>query len=100
VKTAAFNAAAELAFVAPDVMTSRIVQLMKEDLNPAQLADIGPTEAAIFRTPEGTAFIDVLASKSQIYTLNKNTKDYNTNKCESILFVSIECKHLKLCYLL
>lgn len=85
VKTAAFNAAAELAFVAPDVMTSRIVQLIKEDLNPAQLADIGPTEAAIFRTAEGTAFVDVLASKSQSYTPNKNTKDYDTLKWEEEL---------------
>jgi hypothetical protein len=85
VKVAAFNAAAELAFVAPDVMTSRIVQLMKRDLNPAQLADIGPTEAAIYRTPEGTAFVDVLASKSQSYVPNKNTKDYDTLKWEEEL---------------
>ncbi len=82
VKTAAFNAAAELAFVAPDVMTSRVVKLFEEDLNPSHLANIGPTEAAIFRTEEGTAFIDVLATKSQSYTPNKNTKDYETLKWE------------------
>ena len=85
VKNAAFNAAAELAFVAPDVMTSRIVQLMKEDLDSTQLTDIGPAEAAILRTPEGTAFVDVLASKSQSYTPNKNTKDYDTLKWEEEL---------------
>jgi hypothetical protein len=85
IKTAAFNAAAELAFVAPDVMTSRVVQLIEADLDPTQLTSIGPTEAAIFRTEEGTAFVDVLASKSQSYTPNKNTKDYDTLKWEEEL---------------
>lgn len=85
VKTAAFNAAAELAFVAPDTMTSRIVQLVEQDLAPSQLADIGPTEAAIFRTPEGIAFIDVLASKSQSSVPNKGSKDYDTLKWEEDL---------------
>jgi hypothetical protein len=85
VRKAAFNAAAELAFVAPDVMTSRIVDLIEHDLDPAQFANIGPTEAAIFRTQEGTAFVDVLASKSQAYVPNKNTKDYDTLKWEEEL---------------
>ncbi|TVY21703.1 eIF-2-alpha kinase activator GCN1 [Lachnellula arida] len=85
VKSAAFNAAAELAFVAPDVMTSRIVLLIKQDLDSTQLANIGPTEAAIFRTEEGTAFVDVLATKSQNYVSNKNTKDYDTIKWEEEL---------------
>lgn len=85
VKTAAFNAAADLVFVAPDVMASRIVQLLQQDLEPGQLADVGPTEAAIFRTPDGTVFVDVLASKSQSYTTNKNVKDYDTLKWEEEL---------------
>lgn len=85
IKSAAFNAAAELAFVAPDVMTSRIVDLFQHDLDPKQLDDIGPTEAAIFRTPEGTLFVDVLAKKSQDYVPNKNTKDYDTMKWEEEL---------------
>ena len=84
-KIAAFNAAAELAFVAPDVMTSLIVELFEKDLDPSQFANIGPTEAAIFRTPEGTAFVDVLASKSQNFVANKNTKDYDTLKWEEDL---------------
>ncbi len=85
VKTAAFNAAAELAFVAPDAMTPRIVDLIERDLDPTQLSNIGPTEAAIFRTDEGTVFVDVLASKAQSYTPNKNTKDYDTLKWEEDL---------------
>ena len=66
-------------------MTPRVVQMIQQDLDPEQLAGIGPTEAAIFRTPEGTAFVDVLAAKSQSYTPNKNIKDYDTLKWEEEL---------------
>jgi len=66
-------------------MTSRIVELIQQDLDPQLLTDIGPTEAAIFRTPEGTAFVDVLASKSQNYVPDKNIKDYDTLKWEEDL---------------
>jgi len=66
-------------------MIPRIVKLIEADLDPSQLATVGPTEAAIFRTEEGTAFVDVLASKSQTYVPNKNTKDYDTLKWEEEL---------------
>jgi hypothetical protein len=85
VKIAAFNAAAELAFVAPDASIPRIVKLIQQDLDPKQLDKIGPTEAAIFRTPDGIAFVDALAKKSQSYVPNKNTKDYDTMKWEEDL---------------
>lgn len=44
---AASYAAADLAFVAPKVFTPIIVQQISSDLNPSQLSDVGPTEAAI-----------------------------------------------------
>jgi hypothetical protein len=83
-KTAAYDAAAELAFVAPETMTPRLVQLIEHDLDPTQLQDIGPVEAAIFRTPEGTPFIDVLAKKSSNLP-SKSSKDYDTLKWEEEL---------------
>lgn len=64
-------------------MTPRIIQLIRSDLSTTDLQDIGPVEAAIFRTPEGTAFIDVLAKKQALP--NKNTKDYDTLKWEEEL---------------
>ncbi|KAI1126637.1 armadillo-type protein [Nemania abortiva] len=84
IKAAACNAAADLAFVAPEVMIPRIIDLIRADLATTELKEIGPVEAAIFRTPEGTAFIDVLAKKSQTVP-NKNTKDYDTLKWEEDL---------------
>lgn len=83
---AACDVIAELAFVAPAEIIHRIVVLLEQDLNPAQLEGMGPTEAAIFRTPEGTAFVDVLSQKSQQQIPEKgNTKDYDILKWEQEL---------------
>ncbi|KAI2640034.1 ARM repeat-containing protein [Xylaria nigripes] len=84
IKTAACNAAADLVFVAPEVMAPRIIDLIRADLATSELQTIGPVEAAIFRTPPGTAFVDVLAKKAQTVP-NKNTKDYDTLKWEEDL---------------
>ncbi|KAM7223050.1 translational activator GCN1 [Rhypophila decipiens] len=84
VKTAAYSAAAELVFVAPQSMTPRIIALFQKDLDVAEVQTVGPLEAAIFRTPEGTAFVDVLAKKQNVVP-NKNTKDYDTMKWEEEL---------------
>ncbi|KAL2115355.1 hypothetical protein VTJ04DRAFT_9610 [Mycothermus thermophilus] len=84
VKAAAYSAAAELAFVSPDSMTPRIVALLQQDLDASQLQGIGPLEAAIFRTPEGTVFVDVLAKKQNVVP-NKNVKDYDLLKWEEEL---------------
>ncbi|KAL2261667.1 hypothetical protein VTK26DRAFT_3659 [Humicola hyalothermophila] len=84
VKNAAYDAAAELVFVSPETMTPRIISLIQQDLDANPLQSIGPLEAAIFRTPEGTAFVDVLAKKQNVVP-NKNVKDYDTLKWEEEL---------------
>lgn len=89
---AAYSAAAELAFVAPESLTSVIVQQISQDLSPDQLVGIGPTEAAIYRSPEGTAFVDVLSTTSQAQTVSKNTKDYDTLQWEAELRAHIAQK--------
>ncbi|KAM0567411.1 hypothetical protein ACHAPW_003169 [Verticillium nonalfalfae] len=92
VKKAACNAAAELAFVAPETMTPRIVELIEQDLEVEELKKIGPLEAAIYRTPEGTAFVDVLAKKAQDAVPDKNNKDYDILKWEAELRSSLAQK--------
>lgn len=84
VKLAAYTAAAELVFVAPETMTPRIVELIQQDLATPEIQAVGLLEAAIFRTPEGTAFVDVLAKKQNIVP-SKNVKDYDTLKWEQEL---------------
>lgn len=90
-KQAAYNAATDLAFVAPDTIIPRIVSLIKEDMDVGQLSGIGPVEAAIYRTPEGTAFVDVLAKKQNVVP-DKNTKNYDLLKWEEELRAQIAAK--------
>ncbi len=81
-EVAACNAAASLAFVAPDTFTPKLVDQFRKDLNFEQLLDIGPTEAATARAPEGEVFIDILGEKPNGIIENKNTKDYGILKWE------------------
>ncbi|KAJ5866535.1 hypothetical protein N7534_001088 [Penicillium rubens] len=85
VNLAVFSAGAELAFVAPDAMIPRLVDQIKYDLDGTRLSKFTATDAAISRTPEGAAFVDVLSSKSKQPAFDKNTKDYDTLKWEEEL---------------
>lgn len=68
------------------------MKLISHDLEPSQLKNVGPVEAAILRTPEGTCFVDVLAKKAQETVPNKNSKDYDLLKWEEELRSQIEKK--------
>ena len=83
IKSAAYDAAAELAFVAPDTIIPLLVMQIKADLSADAVRAYGPTELAIARTPEGTTFVDVLSSKGQAPSLDKNVRDYDTLKWEA-----------------
>ncbi|KAL8970028.1 MAG: hypothetical protein Q9183_001711, partial [Haloplaca sp. 2 TL-2023] len=83
VKTAAYNAAAELAFVAPDTYIPMMVHMVEDKLSADDVRKCTPTDIAIARTPEGTAFIDVLSAKGQDRALDKSAKDYDTLKWEA-----------------
>jgi hypothetical protein len=85
VNLAAYRAAAELAFVAPNPMILEIVKQVQSDLDVTQMAHLGPTEAAIARTPEGIAFVDVLGTAGKNHLSDKNIKDYDTLKWEEEL---------------
>lgn len=78
---AAYRTAAELAFVAPDAFTPILVQEVQSKLNVGTTCIYGPTEIAIARTPEGTAFVDVLSTKGP-KVIDKNARDYDTIKWE------------------
>ena len=82
VKLAAYNTAAELAFVAPDTITPALIGIINDSLPTDELEECGPTEIAIARTREGTAFVDVLSSKALSSVIDKNAKDYDTVKWE------------------
>jgi hypothetical protein len=92
VRLASYHAAAELAFVAPETAIPKLLDRIREDLDVSQFSNVGPTEAAIFRTPEGTAYVDVLASKSQNSVIDRNQKDYDTLKWEQEMRAQLEQK--------
>ena len=81
-KTAASKASADLAFVAPDTMLPMLVRQICEDLDPIPISELGPTEAAIARHPEGVPFVDVLTQKTNGVVEDKNRKDYDVLKWE------------------
>lgn len=89
ISTAALKSAATLAFVAPETITPLIVEMITDDLNPALLRGIGPTEAAIWRSPAGVPFIDVLGSRS---TAVGKGKDTDTLKWEAELRAQLAAK--------
>lgn len=92
IQDAASSAAADLAFVAPEAVVPKLIKQIASDLSPAHLAKFGPTEAAIARTPEGTAFIDVLNTKGKGQLEDKNIKDYDTLKWEAELKAQLAAK--------
>ncbi|KAH8727785.1 armadillo-type protein [Phaeosphaeriaceae sp. PMI808] len=91
ISMAAYSAYTDIAFVAPEAALPAVIDQFSHDLDPKQLETIGPTEAAIFRTPEGTAYVDVLSKKTPV-TIDKNTKDYDTLKWEEELRAQLEQK--------
>lgn len=62
-------------------MVPCLVKQFEDDLNVERVSKFSPTDLAIARTPEGTAFIDVLDTKSK-QVPNKSAKDYDTLKWE------------------
>ncbi|KAL8920378.1 MAG: hypothetical protein Q9172_004520 [Xanthocarpia lactea] len=83
VERTASDAAAELAFVAPDTIIPLLVEDVVQNLSAASVRSYSPTDIAIARTPEGTTFIDVLSTRSKDRAIDKNTKDYDTLKWEA-----------------
>ncbi|EGC41862.1 60S ribosomal protein [Histoplasma capsulatum var. duboisii H88] len=89
-KSAAWSAAADLAFVAPDIMIPCLIKQLHEDLDPKRILKFDPTDIAIARTPEGTMFVDVLSTKSKP-VIGKG-KDADTLKWEEELRAQVAQK--------
>ena len=92
IKQAACDAAAELAFVGPDSIIPLVVECLRRDLDPVNVAELGQTEAAIARMPEGVAYVDVLSQKTNGHVESKNRKDYDIEKWEEELRVQVAQK--------
>ena len=78
----AHNAAAELAFVCPEVITPLLVEIIQKALSSKDISLYGPTEIAIAHTLEGTPFVDVLSTQANTKSISKNSADYEVAKWE------------------
>lgn len=83
INMAAYHAAAELAFVAPETVIPLLIENIKDDLSSSAVGSCSATDIAIARTPEGTTFVDVLSAKGQESSIDKKAKDYDTLKWEA-----------------
>ncbi|KAG8891177.1 translational activator of GCN4 [Tulasnella sp. 408] len=89
---AAYIAATTIAFVAPSVAVERLVGQVKSDLRQG-LHGLGPEDYAIWRTPEGTLHVDVLAAKSASASqAPKKGKNQNIEQWEAELKQSLKAK--------
>lgn len=82
VELAANNATADLAFVAPSPIIHLVLGKIERDLLAESVCKYGATEAAIARTPEGIAFVDVLGKEKRNLIVDKKARDYDTLKWE------------------
>ncbi|KAG6844943.1 hypothetical protein H0H87_002276 [Tephrocybe sp. NHM501043] len=63
---ASYSAVSTLVFVAPDVVLPRIMAQLRADINPAAVNALTDFDFGVWLTPEGTTYVDVLASKTEV----------------------------------
>ncbi|KAI5288306.1 translational activator of GCN4, partial [Ascosphaera aggregata] len=90
-KNAAWDAVADLVFVAPELMVSRVIKQIEHDLKVENFTRFTVTDVCIARTPEDKTYIDVLDNKSSAQ-LNTKGKDSDTLKWEEELRAQLSKK--------
>ncbi|PSR76114.1 hypothetical protein PHLCEN_2v8664 [Hermanssonia centrifuga] len=78
-----YRAVTTLAFVAPEIVTPRIVDQVRSDINAKEINSLTDLDLAIWATPEGTAYLDVLANKKVDEPETKKGKGYKDAQWEA-----------------
>ncbi|KAK7030667.1 TOG domain-containing protein [Favolaschia claudopus] len=89
---AAYHAVTTLVFVAPDIGLPRIVKQLQDDLNPSTLNALTAEDLGIWRTPEGTTFVDVLAATKGDTKAPHKGKDFEIARWEAEVRAGLEKK--------
>ncbi|CAG8500654.1 3053_t:CDS:10 [Acaulospora colombiana] len=79
---AAMSAIATVTFISPNVFIPIFLSQCREYLNSSLLEKIGIQDIEIWKTDEGTLFVDVLKRNQKSIVENRNRKDYQTEKWE------------------
>ncbi|KAF8883249.1 armadillo-type protein [Infundibulicybe gibba] len=88
---ASYGAISTLTFVAAHVILPRVMEQLQVDINPTIISSLSATDLGIWATPEGTTFVDVLASSKDEVRSTKG-KDYEIAKWEDDLRKSLANK--------
>ncbi|KAF8756754.1 ARM repeat-containing protein [Rhizoctonia solani] len=70
----AYRALSSIVFIAPSIVLPHVISEIRQSLAPSQVEALGAVDFAIWRTPKGTMFHDVLANKKGP-VLNNKSKD-------------------------
>ncbi|KAL0955554.1 hypothetical protein HGRIS_001793 [Hohenbuehelia grisea] len=89
---ASFRALTTLAFVSPEAVVPRAIKQLNVDMDAAVLNSLTELDLGVWNTPEGTAFIDVLASKKSDNTQVTKGKDAKMAKWEADVRKSLATK--------
>ncbi|CAE6418409.1 unnamed protein product [Rhizoctonia solani] len=87
----AYRALSSIVFIAPAVVLPHVISEVRHSLAPAQVEALGAVDFAIWRTPKGTMFHDVLANKKGP-VLNNKSKDADIEKWEAEIRKTLESK--------
>ncbi|CAG8487765.1 9221_t:CDS:10 [Ambispora leptoticha] len=79
---AAMSTISTLSFISPDTFIPLFLAQCHNDLDSSLMTNIGEQEIKIWKTPEGTLFVDVLKRNKKNVAENRNRKDYQTEKWE------------------
>ncbi|KAF7309756.1 TOG domain-containing protein [Mycena indigotica] len=89
---ASYAALTTIVFVAPDLILPRIVQQLQADIDCNTLNSLTEEELGMWRMPEGTAFIDVLASAKNETKAPQKGKDFEIARWEAEVRKTLDSK--------
>ncbi|KAI5120166.1 hypothetical protein M0805_008433 [Coniferiporia weirii] len=85
------DAVTTLSFIAPDIIVPVVVAQIKNDLMPSKFASLSEEDVKIWGTPEGTLYVNVLASDKN-KSVDKKGKNAAIEKWEAELRASLASK--------
>ncbi|EIW80197.1 ARM repeat-containing protein [Coniophora puteana RWD-64-598 SS2] len=89
---AGYAALSTLAFVCPAEVLPRVMQQLREDLEPAKLRALSEEDVGMWRTQEGVLYVDVLSQQKDEPSAPRKGKDADIARWEADLRKSISSK--------
>ncbi|CCM02945.1 uncharacterized protein FIBRA_05060 [Fibroporia radiculosa] len=88
---ASYRAITTIVFIAPEVVLPRVMQQLNADIDPDKTSSLSDIDLAIWATPDGQTYVDVLASK-KVEEPQKKGKGYKDAQWEAEVRKSLASK--------